>query len=465
MLTHRDYVCYCQGQSSGYQTYKTRTHKKPKATVNHEKIAEGVSNALDDLSDDIKYWRETLEVYKDHMMMGTYVAKLYVVVFQFLVSIMTRWSKSSGTRFLRSFDCNFFKDEIDAKKDRIRELERKFERQGMLEMQRHIQNAPTKDEIAAIVTDSQARFQSEWILKAEQLKRDLGRTVKNGLEEGFLSLLWQQRDEYRLSASPTVPRLQEASTIADAQGLTERTYLKEQVVLAACRRLQQNAQQEHVPEFVAQSQELSVHIEIFMRIQQWNAAKEPQILWIQGPFQAPTPSRYTNLSMYVLATAQRASIPAISYFCDTDTDMVKMVYSLILQLIELIPDDFHSDLDFTSARFDILDGTNESIFEAINLLEDLFSVGPYLVFVIVDGLQRLDTATNAESMDKLVKALSSAGRDTGQGSSRMAKILLTTDGMVEALLSLRMDEKLDVLDFTGEEDGSVEVDGMEVDFL
>ncbi|KAL8734031.1 MAG: hypothetical protein Q9166_001792 [cf. Caloplaca sp. 2 TL-2023] len=436
-----------------------------KATVNHDKIAEAVSTALDDLSDDARYWRETLEVYRGHARIREYIARLYVVIFKFLVNIMTKWMKSSVTRFMRSFESDFLKDEIEAKKSEIRDLERKFEREGSLATQKIMTHAPTKEDIAAIVSESQARFQLEWLLEIEQLKRDLGQTMKHTLQDEFLSSLWTQRNEIYSDPSLPIPRLREASMVSGAHGHPAASYLKRQILLTARRRLQQNSQQEHVSTLVAQSQDLSVHIEIFDRIQRWNAASGPQLLWIQGPFQAPIPSRYTILNTYVLATAQRASVPALSYFCDRDTDMVQMIYSLILQIIELIPDDFHSDLDFTSARFEMLDGTDESLTDAIDLLKDLLAVGPYLVFMLIDGLQRLDRATNAGPMDKLLEVLCSVGRGECRSISRTVKVLLTTDGIVEALMSLRLDERLDVLDFTGEDDGSVEVDGMELGFL
>ncbi|KAL8687494.1 MAG: hypothetical protein Q9218_006350 [Villophora microphyllina] len=429
------------------------------------KIAEGVSKALDDLSDDVEYWRDLLRVYQGHVRMKEYVVRLYVVVFKFLVNIMTKWSKSSVTRFLRSFDSNFFKDEIEMKQVEIRDLVRRLEREGSLAMQDRVLQAPTLDDIAAIVSSSQAKFRLEWFSNTERIRRELGQTVKDGLEEGFLNLRWAQRDAIQLGPNPRRLQLGCTTSISDAPEHAGGYYLKEQIALAARRRLQQTTHRKHVSTSFAQCQDLSVHIEIFDKVQQWNGASGSQLLWVQGPFQAPTPSRYTLLSTYVLGTAQRASIPTAAYFCDTDTDMVGMVYSLILQVVELIPEDFHSSLDFTSGRFEALDGTGDSLTDAIYLFKDLLDVGPYLLFIVIDGLQRLDTASNAGTIDKLAGVLCSVGRCVGGGSQRTVKILLTTDGIVESLMSLRGDERLDVLDFTGEEDGSVEVDGMELGFL
>lgn len=394
--------------------------------------------------------------------MREYVAKLYVVVFQFLVGIMTKWFKSSVARFLRSFDSSFFDEEIQQKQTKIRDLEHRLERQGSLSMKSSVREAPSKDDIAKMMSVSQANFQMQLSIKAEQLKRELGLTVKNALQEEFLNTLWAQRDELLLGANSPLARSREASPMPDPPREADNFYRKKQIELTAHRLLQRNTQQEHVQTMVAQAEDLSVHIGIFDRIQQWNAAKTSQCLWIQGPFQASTPSHFTLLNTYVLATAERASIPTISYFCEPGADMVKMVYSLILQLVALIPDDFRSDLDFTSARFDALAGTTDSLSDAIHLFKDLLSVGPYLLFILIDGLQVLDTASNAGPLTNLVQAVRDFGKEA-RDSSRTLKTLFTTDGFVEALTALRGNQRLDALDFTDENLDFA--DAIEVGFL
>ena len=309
---------------------------------------------------------------------------------------------------------------------------------------------------------SQANFQRQLFIKVEQLERALGRTVKNSLQEEFRNTMWAQRDERLLGANSPSARSREVSPMPDPPNEVDKFYRKKQIELTAHRLLQRNTQQEHVQTMVAQAEDLSIHIGIFDRIQQWNAAKTSQCLWIQGPFQVPTPSHYTLLNTYVLATADRASIPAISFFCESGTDMVKMIYSLILQMVALIPDDFRSDLDFTSARFDALTGTVDSLSDAIQLFKDLLSVGPYLLFILIDGLQVLDTASNAGPLTKLVRAVRDFGNEATE-SSRTIRALFTTDGFVEALTALRGNQRLDALDFTG--DDLDLTDGIEVGFL
>ena len=398
--------------------------------------------------------------------MKEYIARLYVVVFKFLVRIMTKWSsKSSTVRFFRSFDSGFFKDEIEAKNSQIRELTYKLDREGSLAMKHSVKEAPTKDDIAEIVSVSQAKFELEFFVKAEKYRRELGQSMRKTLQEEFINLLWLQRDDQLLGPRSPGGRFREPSPSSDLLRDAENLYLRKQIQLYVRRRLQHIPQQEHVSTLVAQSEGLNVNIHILERIQAWNSATGSQVLWVQGPFQVPKPSRYTLLSTYVLAAAQRASIPAVSYFCEADTGILEMVYSLILQTVELIPHDFPSELDFTSARFDCLDGTVETLTDAIRLLKDLLQIGPYLLFVIIDGLQALNTASEPALLSAFIEALRPLGNGSDQSGSRTVKLLVTTDGMVDALTSLRMDERLDALDFTGEDDGSAEADGTEIGFL
>ncbi|KAM0794316.1 hypothetical protein BDR22DRAFT_895247 [Usnea florida] len=100
-----------------------------KATINHIKIAESVSSALDDLSDDIARWKNLLELNNYNMRMEHLVAQMYVVVFDFLATIMDKWSsKSSLGRLVRSFDSDFFKCEIETKRQRLQDLEHRLEK-------------------------------------------------------------------------------------------------------------------------------------------------------------------------------------------------------------------------------------------------------------------------------------------------------------------------------------------------
>src|SRR5882762_7670537 len=68
------------------------------ASMNHQEIANGVANSLDGLSEDIAYWNNLMQEHGNTKIMRRYVRELYVVVFEFLTEIFTKWSKSSWKR-------------------------------------------------------------------------------------------------------------------------------------------------------------------------------------------------------------------------------------------------------------------------------------------------------------------------------------------------------------------------------
>ena len=438
------------------------------ATVNHEKIAESVSNAVDDLSEDIAYWKELLEINERCIRTEHYVSRLYAVVFIFLATIMTKWSsKSSAARLFRSFDSEFFKNEIEDKKAKIRDLEYKLRRQSDLVMQRNTNSIISKADMAQLLADSQARFELQLMMKIKQQQLILGQTIKGALEDQFRNQQEEQRElALRLESSINDQiNSRIAATTLETSETLGRYYTNVQIRLNALHQLRSYVAQQRILTLIERSEYLNVHIEIFNRIQQWNAARTLQTLWIQGPFQVPQPSRYTQLSAYVITTAQKADIPVIYYFCDSTTGIIDLLYTLIAQLVRVLPDDLQSQLDFSPARFEALDGTPKSIDQAITLFADLLNAGPYTLFIIIDGLQALERPSNRAHIQRLVNVLRSTDDDAVSERTCITKTLLTTDGFTEALIQLKGDERMDSAEFLGEDGAGPDYDGMEVGFL
>ena len=155
----------------------------------------------------------------------------------------------------------------------------------------------------------------------------------------------------------------------------------------------------------------------------------------------------------------------VYYFCDPSTDAVDLIYKNIGQLIQTAAGDVPSKLDFTSARFSRLDETAASLRDAISLIGDLLTLAPYIFFVVIDGLQIIDTASNRAILAKLINTLRSAGTQHNARSLQVFKVLFTTDGFTEVLTSLKVDERLDALDFAGEDRAGPEADGIEMRFF
>ena len=421
------------------------------------------------------YWKDLVEIIEQNTCTGyfirteNYISKMYVLVFKFLAAIMTKWSsKSSIARLFRSFDSEFFKTEIEDKTTKIRDLEYRLRRQSDLAMQRNLKNIIPKADMAQLITDSQANFQAEWLIVLNQQLLNLGQTVKITLEEQYRSQRQEQLESTRRTALAItgVSSSRNPSPILEDSGTRGEYYAVSQVQLNALQQLRAYTSQQHIPTLAVQARFLNVHGEILNRIQRWNAASTSQTLWIQGPFQVPQPSRYTQLSAYVVMTAQKANVPALYYFCDSTTSTVDLILTLIAQLVRALPNDFRSEFDFSAARFEALNQEESNAFDrAIILFKDLLAVGPYMLFVIIDGLQTLDRSSNRAQLQGLVDVLRSAGKDERAEQKRVTKTLFTTDGFTDVLIRLNGAERMSGVDFFGEGGAGPEIDGIEVGFL
>ncbi|KAF5629627.1 uncharacterized protein FTJAE_8508 [Fusarium tjaetaba] len=87
------------------------------ATINHQKIAEGVADTLLDLSHDIDFWNRQMMEHGNIPSLRQYIQELYVIVFEFFTEVFNNWSKSGWKRFLTSFDDGAFNRLFTAKKN------------------------------------------------------------------------------------------------------------------------------------------------------------------------------------------------------------------------------------------------------------------------------------------------------------------------------------------------------------
>jgi hypothetical protein len=229
---------------------------------------------------------------------------------------------------------------------------------------------------------------------------------------------------------------------------------------------------------IDQAAELSLNTELFSRIQSWATSSDTQTIWIQGYSQTAIPSRNTLTGAYIVSIAHNAKIPVIAYFCqhpmetrrspyvsktnqrDAVARSIHMVCSLISQLLELLPAGIiESEIDLGHERFASIFSTSESLPIAISLLRDSISIGPQLLFCIIDGLQWVEQEKQ-DALRPLVNMLKWEPRD-----NRVLKVLYSTDGFVDVLRDLESADRLDVLDFEVEDAGDRRSDGVEMGFF
>ena len=427
-----------------------------------------MSKALDDLSEDISHWKDRFEYDERSATAEHYVARLYVVVFNFLAKIMVKWSsRSSTTRLLRSFDSDFLKEEIEDKKKDIRHLEDAWRRHSDLMTQKAMKASMREQrDIYDNQTRSQMEFQACLIAQMNDFKT-VGWQLKTMLEERAY------RD------APTIEMIgQLQQSILGAQELkalpaepTElrdvKTFTRNELHRDLRSILSKHAVPQDISPFLDQAQYLEINSDLLLQVQDWNASTASQLLWICGPFMAPQPSRYTLLSAYVEEVAQKAKVPVVYHFCHRETTLVELAYDILAQVLRIMPEEFEGEKDFSSTRVEELDQTNATLQSAYSLIRDLISVGPDTLFVIIDGLQWLDEPGGSVQVQDLLNAMRFAheGNNDGHGNQHLVKLFCTTDGVSEALNNMQGSRNVVKLDYADEDGPGIEGDELETGFL
>jgi hypothetical protein len=197
------------------------------------------------------------------------------------------------------------------------------------------------------------------------------------------------------------------------------------------------------------------------------------------------PTSNSRLAANVLSRARRFEIPVLGFFCespmeiDSDHDdeihgkaywdevsesmLVNLVYTLIRQVISLLPRNVATKKKLTKKIFKELDGTIYSWDAAIDVLKMMLRLAPKTCLIVIDGLDRLGNEWG-EHIDDVLGAI---GKYVDESSPRQWKLLLTTGGYCEVLdEALDEDEIVEVMPRyrkRGQLDVDEELDGVDDD--
>lgn len=97
---------------------------------------------------------------------------------------------------------------------------------------------------------------------------------------------------------------------------------------------------------------------VFGPLRGWISTAGSRILWIFGPAHMSAPSDVSLTSAHMVSIVNDARFSKIAYHHQQDGSpsdaLIRMTYSLLLQLISLLPKEFPSDRSFHSDYFAIL---------------------------------------------------------------------------------------------------------------
>jgi hypothetical protein len=182
------------------------------------------------------------------------------------------------------------------------------------------------------------------------------------------------------------------------------------------------------------STSISAEHSVVLEIQDWAKSSDSQMLWVIGPVERVYPSSTSKIAASVVNSASTISIPTISYFCDwpkkhqNRNPVVSLLYSLIRHLLNITSGTFNSGIDLSYRRLQLLNGSEQSLDEAVKLVKELVWLVPPLTLCILDGIDHLDYVQgNRQTIEALLLLLKE--RITSDNVRKGTfKLLFTTAG-------------------------------------
>lgn len=188
---------------------------------------------------------------------------------------------------------------------------------------------------------------------------------------------------------------------------------------------------------------LFIESELASSIQSWATVAESRALCVVGmdPLWSDNPA--SSAASHYVVFAREAGLPLCSYFCQLQNDepppgrtretieLTALVYSLIRQLIELLPpDDVVPRTQLDESRFNGLEGTLDSFPDAIRLLDDLMgATGHAILIFVIHGLDVLDDPTHRSTEAPLKKLLDVLLRHVYGDHAGVVKVLFSCGGI------------------------------------
>ncbi|KAL9614467.1 MAG: hypothetical protein Q9167_001070 [Letrouitia subvulpina] len=411
------------------------------ASANHEKIAEGLSRALQEITETAEACAKDCSMYPTQAMQQG-IADLYAHIFLFLKNVIDWYLKTSIKRALASLNEDFyrrFEDEIsnikwissniNRKADHGARSETRYTRLTVENFQEDTRNRLENMERemktglfrVARVEQEKLRVQEETLKRLEHFHRHIGTSAKVlylELGSDYESEKLEEARKFKIKRAP-----KESRAFAENDGKERPPVLQPRAhvlpvflgSLAECARKEGiQFYSRHLEDSIVSgeittpddlSSESFFDLQVVSALEEWTTATASQVLCVTGPAQIKDPCPTTLVASRCLDLAIQSEIPVVSFFCSLPRQkgcslqhqtresaaLISLTYVMIRQLIKLLPPINATSLrPLSHQRFNLLNGSSDSLEDAINLLGDLLDLAPSMLFCIIDGFQQLD---------------------------------------------------------------------------
>lgn len=163
------------------------------------------------------------------------------------------------------------------------------------------------------------------------------------------------------------------------------------------------------------------------------------------------PSTASSRAAHVISLALQLGIPTVSFFCRFPYDydrcdllngarlcLTDMVFNTIRQLVDFLPSNFDSEIDFSQQRFAALEHGYTDVDNALELLHDLLVLAPSVMLFVIDGIEHLDRTEVKVGVQRFMAVLLWEIGELQKSKKGVAKILFSTTRESEPLLEIAM---------------------------
>lgn len=202
-----------------------------------------------------------------------------------------------------------------------------------------------------------------------------------------------------------------------------------------------DGQKDNIPNFTLAGMPL-IPNEVAIDVQKWAQSQGSSLLWVEGPAYEAFGQALPSIGCRIWAISEDLSIPCIGFFAKTkyafesrtvsmkDAGVISMLYSIVSQLVNIIPETFKPVEGLQKDKLQDLDGTTESIPTALKALKALLSIiEPGLVCVIC-GFELVDCRQHLTVLEEFIRILRE------QPAERRVKVLFLSHGNCRALSSM-----------------------------
>ncbi|KAL3481763.1 hypothetical protein BJX99DRAFT_253288 [Aspergillus californicus] len=444
------------------------------ATVRHRKIGAGFADAVDRIRAALIDTARILDICAtadttDKARVQAKVAGVLTVVLKFLIPY-TRWCRSRFDRFRNSLNRNYYDDHVAGalsglesqmmllNQEQLSHMHKKLnvhmERDWKMNQRRKKQEKDAGDADEKRWTElletlrtvgenginlNKVTAEKESLIAEKKRFEQYRRDKLAELNKSKVTHLWQW----------SVRKASMATKSTTPQGtILEQTW---EEIEAASSHLEAVADNGY-PIDLPGTDDVRVSQPISERLHDWIAQDSSQWLWLCRYGNSDQISEVSIAAFYIYMLCKRLQSPLLAYRLQVD-DMglpespgrgdnerslaldrfTMMVYSLIRQLVWLLPERFAAQgQQFSQERFVCLDGSTSSVLDALNLVEELLVLMPEPLVCVVDGFEYIDNDLDVNGTSGYLDIFLGIFRRAG-GRKKM-KMLVCSDGYCKSLL-------------------------------